>query len=92
MESYYFYQRIQKKNETVIEYLTELRRLAAKCNIGQVLVRALRDKFVCGIKNEIILKRLLSEPDFTITKALKLAQAVKVVDKSIRIHKQNIKF
>ena len=73
MESYYFYQRVQKENEAVIEYLTELRRLAAKCNFGQVLVRALRDKFVCGIKNEIILKRLLSEPDFTITKALKLA-------------------
>ena len=82
MESYHFYQRIQKKNEAIIEYLAKLRRLAAKCNFGQFLERALRDKFVCGIKNEIILQRLLSELDIIVTKALELTQAVEAADKN----------
>ena len=63
----------------------ELRGLAAKCDFGQFLERALRDKFVCGIKNEIILKRLLRESNITVTEALELAQAVEAADKNTSI-------
>ena len=49
--------------------MAELRRLAARCDFGTHLVR---DRLVCGVKSESIQKRLLSEADLTLAKAVKL--------------------
>ena len=60
-ERYYFYQRSQKINESVQEYLAELRKLAQHCAFGAFLNDALRDRFVCGLRSQAALKRLLAE-------------------------------
>lgn len=54
--------------------MAELRRLATHCNFGVDLDEALRDRFVCGIKDERTQKRLLTEEDLTLAKAVVLAQ------------------
>ena len=36
----------------------------------------LRDRLVCGVKNERIQQRLLSEKDLTLAKAIQIAQAM----------------
>ena len=42
---------------------------------------ALRDRLVCGLHNELIQKRLLSEPDLSLAKASEIALAMEVAAK-----------
>ena len=41
----------------------------------------LRDRFVCGIANPVVQKRLVSEPDLAFTKAVSIAEAAELADK-----------
>ena len=44
----------------------------------------LRDRLVCGIADQRIQRRLLTEPDLTFAKALELAQAAEAADRNTR--------
>ena len=50
------------------------------CEFRATLGEALRDRLVCGSGNEGHQKRLLSEPDLTLDKALVLAQSLETAD------------
>ncbi|UYV71248.1 hypothetical protein LAZ67_8002382, partial [Cordylochernes scorpioides] len=58
-----FLKRVQLGNESVSEYLRELRHLAMDCTFGEMLEVMLRDRFVAGIKSESLQKKLLQEDD-----------------------------
>ncbi|UYV82251.1 K02A2.6-like [Cordylochernes scorpioides] len=58
-----FLKRIQLGNESVSEYLREIRHLARDCTFGEMLEVMLRDRFVAGIKSESLQKKLLQEDD-----------------------------
>ena len=60
-ERYKFYCRDQSENETITEYLAELRKLTLNCDFKDFLDQALRDRFVCGLQNNSIRRRLLAE-------------------------------
>ncbi len=75
-ERFRFYQRSQAATESVLDYIAELRRLAITCDFDAFLDQALRDKFVCGLKSESIQKRLLTERDLTVTRAVELASGM----------------
>ncbi|XP_049528978.1 uncharacterized protein LOC125947746 [Dermacentor silvarum] len=73
-----FQRRDQRHNEIV------LKRLAAECNFGTSadaeanqtilpLEIMLRDRFVCGLRNEQVQQRLFAEKDLTFTKAFDIA-------------------
>ena len=86
---YQFHQRQQQPGESVAMYLAELRKMAVPCEFGATLGEALRDRLVCGLGNEGHQKRLLSEPDLTLDKALVLAQSLETADvnaKTLRGH------
>lgn len=51
---------------------------------GEKLAEMLRDRLVCGIGDDRIQRRLLSEPDLTFGRALKLAQAIETASKDVR--------
>ncbi|KAL3988098.1 5-hydroxytryptamine receptor 3 [Sarotherodon galilaeus] len=70
VQSYKFDSRSHKPNETVMEYVVELRRLAQDYRI------------VCGIKDDQIQRRLLSEIDLTFDKALSIAVAMETANKN----------
>ena len=48
----------------------------ARCNYGGQLEDALCDRFVCGVRNESIQRRLLSEAELDLAKEVKLATAM----------------
>ena len=50
------------------------------CEFGAALGEALRDTLMCDLGNEGHQKRLLSEPDLTLDKALVLAQSLETSD------------
>ena len=62
----------------------ELRRLALTCEFGNFLDEALCDRFVCGLLEEAIQRRLLAEADLTLTKALSLAQSMEIAQKDLK--------
>ena len=81
-ERFHFYKRSQRANESVAEFLADLRRLCIHCEFGDFLNQALRDRFVCGIRSETIQKRLLAEDGLTVTNALTIAQGMEAADKN----------
>ena len=67
-ERFRFHKRNQLEGETVSSYLAELKKLLLYCEFGTNLNDVLRDRLVCGLHNELIQKRLLSEPDLSLQK------------------------
>uniref|UniRef100_A0A5S6Q373 RNA-directed DNA polymerase n=1 Tax=Trichuris muris TaxID=70415 RepID=A0A5S6Q373_TRIMR len=70
-----FHKRFQLKDESIAAYVTELRRLAEDCEFGSTLTERLRDQLVCGLRDDGIQGRLLSETSLTYDDAVKRAQA-----------------
>ena len=67
-ERFRFHRRDQAAGESIGDYVVELRRLTAHSQFEATtdyLEEALRDRFVCGLKNESTRKRLLTETGFT---------------------------
>ena len=58
---------------TKSEHRRTIKRLSRYCNFQTFLDEAIRDKFVCGLINSSILKRLLTEDNLTLDTAIKLA-------------------
>ena len=52
-------------DETVAQYVEELRTLSTNCNYIIIVDAALRDRFVCGLKSETFQKNLLTEANLT---------------------------
>ena len=75
-ECYYFRRRHQAAGETVGEFVAELRRLSTHCQFGSYLEEVLRDRFVRGLRNELMVKRQLTEADLTFIRAMEIAQGM----------------
>lgn len=79
-EQFHFHRRQQGANETIAEYVAELRRLASTCEFKDYLDQALRDRLVCGSRHEATQKRLLTEPKLTLTKAIEIVQSLEAAE------------
>jgi hypothetical protein len=89
-ERFKFHNRRQANVENVKDFAAELRRLASTCDFGQFLSEALRDRFVCGLSNASIQKKLLSEKDLTFAKAIDIAHGMEAAaSHSAALHSQN---
>ena len=82
MERYHFHKRDQAARETSAEYEAALRNLATHCEFEGYLEQALRDRFVCGIRNEAIRRRLLAEKELKLSKALEQALSMEAAEKN----------
>ncbi|XP_025999364.1 uncharacterized protein K02A2.6-like [Astatotilapia calliptera] len=78
-----FNTRNRRPEESVGDYVAELRKLAQDCNFGDSLTVMLRDRLVCGISDDRIQGRLLAEDSLTFEKALKFAQAMEAANRDI---------
>lgn len=58
-ERFRFHNRNQSKDESISEYVAELRKLSQFCEFGGGLSDALRDRLVCGMHCQGTQKRLL---------------------------------
>ena len=56
--------------------------MVSTCEFGSFLKRALRDKFVCGLKDNKIQEKLLSE-DKSLEEAVKMAKAMELVTANV---------
>ena len=77
-----FHQRQQQPGETAAMFLAELRKMAVPCEFGNALDESLRDRLVCGLANEAHQRRLLSERELSLDKALLIAQRLEMAEGS----------
>ena len=84
VQRYMFNSRFRQPGETVSTYMSELRSLAEHCNYGPTLDQMLRDRLVCGIKDEHIQRRLLSEDKLTLQKAMEIALGLEAASKNAK--------
>ena len=83
-ERFKFYQRVQREGESISSYAAELKNLTVYCEFGDFLNQALRDKFVCGLRNTATQKKLLSEEKLTFDGALKIAVAMETAERNTK--------
>lgn len=67
--SYAFFRRSQQEGESAQDFIAEIRRLAEKCNFGTSLERMLRDRIVCGVRDEDVRRSLLTQRKLTLQQA-----------------------
>ena len=83
-ERFYFHRRNQLSTESIAEYMAELRKLATHCDFRNYLNEALRDRLVCGLVNHNIQRKLLTEADLSLTRALEIAQSMEAAEANMK--------
>ncbi|GFS01849.1 polyprotein, partial [Elysia marginata] len=76
MERFKFHKKNQDSSESISNFILTIKRLSEHCNFGANLNTALRDRFVCGLKDVNIQKRLLQEKNLTFDTATNIALAM----------------
>lgn len=76
VQQFKFISRVRKSNDSVANYVVELRRVAQHCEYGEAMPHMLRYRLVCAV--------LLSEGDLTFGKALMLCQAMESAARGVR--------
>ena len=85
MQRFKFNSRTRKAGESVAEYLSQLRALAEYCNYGESLDIMLRDRFVCGIENKSMQRKMLTESELSLTKAVDIALSIEAAEKDTQM-------
>ena len=83
-ERHKFNIRDQIENETIDQYVTVQQTLAATCEFESLHDGLIRDRIVCGIKNQSLKERLLRETDLTLTKAIDICRAAEVSREQVK--------
>ncbi|CAB3254965.1 unnamed protein product [Arctia plantaginis] len=82
---YEFYQYKQKENQSINDFVVQIKRLAANCQFKTFLKEALRDRFVSGLRNDILKSKLLSEPDdLSFEKGIQMALAFESAERDTK--------
>ena len=71
-ERYKFYKQKQQEDESVADYIATLKQYLTHCEFGAFLNDALRDQFVCGLRQQSAQKKLLTEENLTFKRACEL--------------------
>ena len=84
VQRFHFNARTQSENESVSQYVAELRKLAETCEFDASLENMLRDRLVCGLRDPKTQRRLLAESQLIFGKAFEIAQASELAEKSVK--------
>lgn len=74
-ERHQFNIRNQRDGESIDSYVTELRILSKSCEFGDLTDSLIKDRLVCGVKQDTVRSRLLRETDLTLQKAIDTCRA-----------------
>ena len=75
-ERYKFWSRDLQEDESLIDWITDLKIKAASCNFDTQTDALIRDKIVFGVKDHQLKERLLREPKLTLEDAVQICRAV----------------
>ncbi|KAM0731586.1 hypothetical protein ACS0PU_002646 [Formica fusca] len=76
-----FHQASQSQTESIVEFVARLKKLSLHCNFND-LQTALRDQFICGIREHDTKIKLFRQDGLTFEKAYKIATACEEAKKN----------
>lgn len=82
-ERYKFRDCKQSANESIMQFVTTLKKMSEHCEFGLGLDEALRDQMIWGIKDINIKKRLLLEDSLSLKKCVELSTAMESACKDV---------
>ncbi|XP_063957546.1 uncharacterized protein LOC135154651 [Lytechinus pictus] len=82
VQRYRFYTCVQKQDESIPQFVANLRQLSEGCNFKE-LDNMIRDRLVVGCRDIAIQRKLLSESSLTLQHALQTATAMEVADRDV---------
>ena len=86
-ERFKFHKAEQQESESIRHFLVRLKKLAETCEFGGYREEATRDRFVCGLKERTIQRKLLTVADLTLQSAVEKACAAELTEKeTIALH------
>ena len=86
-ERFKFHKADQQESELIRDFLTRLKQLADTYEFGGYREGAIRDPFVCGLKERKIQRKLFAVADLTLQSAVEKACAAEVTQKeTIALH------
>ena len=71
-----FHQCKQRHGESLEQYVTRLRQLAATCDYGTAVDEQIRDQVIAACSSSKLRKRLLAEPELTLQKCSTIGQTL----------------
>ena len=80
-ERFKFHRRNQGEGEGIAKYMAELRKLADRCQFGGYLEEALRDRLVCGLRDEAIQRKLLTMDALTLSRAYEITHGMETAQR-----------
>lgn len=84
VQRFHFRSRMQKKDESIADFVADLRKLSENCNFLE-LDNMIRDQIVCGVYDEGLQKRLFAESNLTLTKAFEIATSFEAAGRSVQV-------
>ena len=82
-ERHVFNTRIQKEDEPVDQFITDLRLKAKSCEFGSLCDSLIKDRVVVGITSDAVRGRLLRIKDLTLEKAIEVCHAAEASSKQL---------
>lgn len=80
-----FHSRSRQPGESIMEFVTDLKKLSEHCEFGDSLNDMLRDRLMCGVNNDRVQRSLLNESSMlTFEKAFNIAQALEASDHDVK--------
>ena len=83
-ERHMFNLRKQKPDESVEQFVTELKRLAKNCEYGELTDSIIKDRIVEGINNDSTRARLLREKSLSLERCIEVCKAAEVADEHMK--------
>ena len=85
VQRFKFNNRFRNEGESVADFVAALRNLAEHCEYKDSLEMMLRDRIVCGIRNDKIQRHLLVEKELTFAKAYEIATLMEITSKNMAV-------
>ena len=85
VERYKFNTHTQKTDQTIDEYVMELKLIAKNCGYGELEDDLVRDRIVCGVTSGQIKERLLREEELTLEKTMRICRAAEESKKQVKL-------
>ena len=85
-QRFLFFTRDQPESETIDQYLTELRQIAANCDFESITPdQLLRDRLVTSTRNAKVREDLLKEKKLTLEKVVDIARAAESTASQMKV-------
>lgn len=84
VERHLFFTRVQDSGENFSSFFTDLRKLSASCEFGDLKDSLITDRIICGINNPSLKNKLLREENLTLENCTKFCKAVELAELQLK--------